>query len=108
MGRHDFGNHGFLGQLFSPRSGRQTTSRKERRNAISPIESSPQWQLLGGSSPGRLHLVTEQVIAHLERGVRRWVESKTRLGRVEAHFEAYRLPHSYDIFGTHPGPRSAA
>ncbi len=36
------------------------------------------------------------------------VETKTRLGRVDAHFEAYRLPHSYDIFGTHPGPKSDA
>ncbi len=36
------------------------------------------------------------------------VETKARFGRIDAHFEAYRLPHSYDIFGTHPGPRSAA
>ena len=36
------------------------------------------------------------------------VDSKARFGRIDAHFEAYRLPHSYDIFGTHPGPRSAA
>lgn len=36
------------------------------------------------------------------------VETKTRLVRVDAHFEAYRLPHSYDIFGTHPGPKSDA
>lgn len=35
------------------------------------------------------------------------VESKARFGRIDAHFEAYRLPHSYDIFGTHPGPRAA-
>ena len=35
------------------------------------------------------------------------VESKKRFGRIDAHFEAYRLPHSYDIFGTHPGPKSA-
>jgi len=36
------------------------------------------------------------------------VESKARLGRVDAHFEAYRLPHSYEIFGIHPGPRADA
>lgn len=38
----------------------------------------------------------------------KFVETKARLGRVDAHFEAYRLPHSYDIFGTHPGPKSDA
>ena len=30
------------------------------------------------------------------------------LARIDADFEAYRLPHSYEILGTHPGPRSAA
>ena len=38
----------------------------------------------------------------------RSVETKTRLGRVDAQFEAYRLPHRYDIFGSYPGPKSAA
>ena len=36
------------------------------------------------------------------------VETKSRSGRIDAHFVAYRLPHSYDIFGTHPGPQSTA
>jgi len=36
------------------------------------------------------------------------VETKTRSGRIDAQFEAYRSRHSYDIFGTHPGPGSAA
>ena len=46
-----------------------------------------------------------------ESHFKQWAKSvatKTRLGRVDAHFEAYRLPHSYDIFGTHPGPKSDA
>ena len=38
----------------------------------------------------------------------KYVDTKTPLGRVDARFEAYRLPHSYDIFGTHPGPKSDA
>ena len=40
-----------------------------------------------------------------------WAKVVAAMGRgvhVDARFEAYRLPHSYDIFGTASGPRSPA